>query len=379
MISVADYAREARRALPRMLGDFVDGGSLSETTLRRNRDGFGAWWLRSRSFSASAECDLSTKIFGTDLRVPIMIAPTGASGMLWPKGEAEVALAASQFGIAMSVSAGSILDMEEIASAAPGVKWLQIFLYKDRGLTAEFVRRAKEAGYQAICVTTDAPVHGIRERDIRNGFTIDRCISARTAVDALLHLGWWMRMARAPKLELGNFRERSTGGMTDMASYIASVLDPDVTWDDLSWLRAQWDGPLVVKGILHPQDARECIERGADGIQVSNHGGRQLDCTLATIDALPAIVTAVDNRVPIFIDGGITRGTDVIKALALGASACLIGRAHLWGLAVDGRNGVLRILEILEAEMRSAMTIGGWKSLADLGRASVVRLDQLNS
>ncbi|MFW6076803.1 MAG: alpha-hydroxy acid oxidase, partial [Hyphomicrobiales bacterium] len=329
LLTVEDYRVAAKKALPRMLYDFVRGGAIDERTLRRNNDGFGDWWLRSRSFRSTADVSMHCELFGTRARLPVMLAPTGASGLLWPNGEAEAARAAAGRGTVLHVSAGSILSMEDIAAASSGPKWLQIFLYKDRGLTLEFLSRARAAGYQAISVTTDAPVHGRRERDSRNGFAIDRKLSFGTLVDAALHYRWWLRMAGTPRFSMKNFEGRATGNMADMAGYIASVLDPDATWDDFSWLRDQWDGPLVVKGILHPQDALEAVRRGADAVQVSNHGGRQLDGTLASIDALPAVADAVGDRVPVLLDGGISRGGDVLKAIALGATACVIGRAYL--------------------------------------------------
>jgi L-lactate dehydrogenase (cytochrome) len=374
LLTVEDYRIAAKRVLPRMLYDFVRGGAVDERTMRRNSDGYDDWWLRSRSFRSTTGVTMDCELFGTRARLPVMLAPTGASGLLWPNGEAEAARAAADRGTVVQVSAGSILSMEEIAAASGGPKWLQIFLYKDRGLTLEFLSRARSAGYQAISVTTDAPVHGRRERDSRNGFAIDRKLSFGTLIDAALHYRWWLRMAGMPRFSMKNFQGRATGNMADMASYIASVLDPDVTWDDFSWLRGQWDGPLIVKGILHPQDALEAVRRGADAVQVSNHGGRQLDGALASIDALPAVADVVGTSVPVLLDGGISRGGDILKAIALGATSCIIGRAYLWGLAVAGRRGVEAVLDILEAEMRNAMTIGGWRSLVDLGRDSVTRL-----
>ena len=378
LLGVADYRKAARRELPKVLYDFVAGGASNEATLRRNTDGFEEWWLRGRAFRSADKIDLSVELLGSRLELPVLTAPTGASGMLWPSGEAETAKATAAAGTVMEVSAGSIQSMEEIAAASSGPKWLQLFLYRDRGLTSEFLSRAKAAGYTAICVTTDCPVHGMRERDVRNGFTIDRRLSAHSLLDAAFHIRWWLRMMGTPKASLKNFEGRSTGGIADMAGYIASVLDPSVTWDDLSWLRAQWEGPLIVKGIVDPADARLAIERGADCIQVSNHGGRQLDASLSTIDALPDVVDACEGRVPVILDGGVSRGTDVMKAIALGAAACLIGRSHLWGLSVAGSKGVEAVLDILATEMRNAMTIGGWRTLAELDRTSVRRVKEFN-
>ncbi|MBJ3776733.1 alpha-hydroxy-acid oxidizing protein [Acuticoccus sp. 2012] len=369
-----DYRSMARRVLPRMLYDFVDGGALDERTSARNREGFASWWLRGRSFRSSSEIDTSLTLLGTPCSMPVLTAPTGASGLLWPHGEEATAAAAASRGIIMEVSAGSLAPMEEIAAASSGPKWLQLFLYKDRGLTLEFLQRAKAAGYTAVCVTTDCPVHGRRERDERNGFTINQTLGLTTILDAAFHWRWWRRMAGSGRFSMRNFEGRATGGMSDMAAYIASVLDPSVGWDDLSWLRTNWDGPLVVKGICDPDDADEAIARGADAIQISNHGGRQLDGTLASIDALPGVAERVAGRVPVLLDGGVRRGTDVMKALALGATACVIGRSHLWGLAVNGQAGVEAVLDIIRAELVNAMTIGGWASLDALDHTAVRRL-----
>ncbi|CAN5659496.1 alpha-hydroxy acid oxidase [soil metagenome] len=372
--SIESLRIQARRRLPRMLYDFVDGGAGEELTLARNSGGFNDWWLRSRAFSSTSERDLSVDVFGSRISMPLMIAPTGASGLLWPHGEAEVAKAAARAGTLMSVSAGATMTMEDVAAAAVGPKWLQLFIYKDKGLTKEFVDRAAAAGYDGIVVTVDAPVHGRRRRDIRNGFTMNPQITLGNIVDAAMHMGWWRRMAKTPRVSMRNFEGRAAGGMADMAAYIASVLQPEARWDDLSWLRGQWRGPLIIKGILHPADAREAVDRGIDGIQVSNHGGRQLDTTLSAIDALPGVVDAVAGRVPVFLDGGIGSGSQVVKAVALGARACLIGRAHLWGLAIGGQAGVARSLEILREEIDNVMAIGGWSHMGHLNRDCLTRL-----
>jgi L-lactate dehydrogenase (cytochrome) len=207
----------------------------------------------------------------------------------------------------------------------------------------------------------------------RNGFAIDQRLTMATMLDAAIHYKWWLRMIGQPRFGMANFASRTEADMNDMASYIANVLNPAITWDDLSWLRSEWDGFLVVKGILDPRDACEAIKRGADAIQISNHGGRQLDSTLACIDALPAVADAVEKRVRILLDGGIDRGASVLKAIALGADACVIGRSHLWGLAVAGGDGVSAVLNVLKVEITNAMTIGGWKSLSELDRSSITR------
>lgn len=374
LISIEDYRLAAKKILPKVLCDFVSGSALDGRTEMRNRAGFDEWWLRSRNFASTANPDISLDLLGHRIDTPVLIAPTGCSGLLWPGGEALTAAAATRANTIMQVSAGSILSMEDIAAGGIGPKWLQIFLYRDRGLTREFINRARNAGYSGIMVTTDAPVHGRREQDYRNGFAIDQRLSFKNLLDVIWHYRWWWRMVSHPRFSMANFARRSDGNMNDMASYIASVLDPNVTWDDLSWLRSEWDGALILKGVLDPRDACEAIARGIDAIQVSNHGGRQLDGALSCIDALPGIADVVQGRVPILLDGGIDRGTSVLKAVALGASACVIGRSHLWGLAVAGGCGVGAILDVLKAEIENAMIIGGWKSLAELDHQSVMRI-----
>ncbi|GGA82263.1 alpha-hydroxy-acid oxidizing enzyme [Nitratireductor aestuarii] len=377
LVNIEDYRKAAKRTLPRVLYDFAAGSALDGQTFKRNRSGFDDLWLRARSFASTSAPDVSVELGGHRIDLPVLIAPTGCSGLLWPRGEAEAAGAASRANTIMEVSAGSILSMEDIAAGGIGPKWLQIFLYRDRGLTKEFISRAKAAGYSGIVVTTDAPTHGRREQDYRNGFAIDQRLTLSTMLDAAIHYKWLLRMAAQPRFGMANFASRSDGDMNDMASYIASVLNPDITWDDFSWLRSQWDGFLVAKGILNPADAREAIARGVDAIQISNHGGRQLDSTLASIDSLPAVADAVEKRVPILLDGGINRGTSILKAIALGADACLIGRSHLWGMAVAGGEGVSAVLDILKTEIINAMTIGGWKSLAELDRNSITYTQDL--
>jgi isopentenyl diphosphate isomerase/L-lactate dehydrogenase-like FMN-dependent dehydrogenase len=373
-LTIDDLRREARARLPRMIFDFADGGAGDEATLRANYDRFNAYALLGRALEDVSRRDQSVTLFGHRYALPVFVAPTGSSGLLWPHGEAEVARACAALDTVMIVSAGATLSIEEIAAAASGPKWLQLFIYRDRSITKEFADRARAANYQALCLTVDCPLLGHRERDTRNGFTINPRITVSGALDALVHARWWSRMLRAPRLTFRNFERHGGSGIVSMAQYISNLIDPAVQWKDVEWLRTVWNGPLLLKGIMRGADARRACDLGCDAILVSNHGGRQLDHTIATIDALSDVVAAVDGRVPVLLDGGIRRGTDVLKAVALGASAVAVGRAHLWGLAVGGAEGVRYALDILRAEIDLAMAIGGWNRLADVDREAVRRL-----
>jgi len=277
----------------------------------------------------------------------------------------------------MALSAGATLSIEEVAAAATGAKWLQIFIYRDRGITRDFAERAKAAGYEALVLTIDCPVLGRRERDIRNGFTINPRLTVSTIADAALHAGWWFRMLRTPKVTFKNFEPYGAKSVVDMARYISTLIDPAVSWADVEWLRTIWDGPLILKGVLQAEDAIRAVKLGCNGIEVSNHGGRQFDVTIGAVEALEEVVDAVDGAVPVLLDGGVRRGSDVLKAIALGATAVLIGRSHLWGLAIAGEAGVRRALALLKAEIDLAMAIGGWCSLGDIGRESLRRIESV--
>jgi isopentenyl diphosphate isomerase/L-lactate dehydrogenase-like FMN-dependent dehydrogenase len=370
-LNVDDLRQLARKRLPRMMFDFVDGGSGDEATLQRNSRAYNHYALVGRALEDVSVRDQSITLFGDRLTMPVLVAPTGSSGLLWPRGEAEVARACAKVGTVMSVSAGATLSIEEVAAAAPGPKWLQVFIYRDRAITEEFAQRAAAAGYKALCLTVDCPLLGRRERDIRNGFTINPHLGLAGGLDLLLHPSWLLGLLKTPRITFSNFERHGGRSIVDMAKYIESLIDPAVTWKDLAWLRSIWKGPLIVKGITRPEDASRAVDIGCDAIQVSNHGGRQLDQATATLDSLPQVVRAVGERVPVLIDGGIRRGTDVIKAIALGATATLIGRAHLWGLAVAGARGVEHALNLLRNEIDLAMAIGGWKSLGAIDSTAI--------
>jgi L-lactate dehydrogenase (cytochrome)/(S)-mandelate dehydrogenase len=363
--------RVARQKLPRVVFDFVDGGAEDELALRRNEAAFADTILLPRPLNGTTTRDQSVELFGERLHGPVLIGPTGLAGMLWPRGEAASARAAAAAGTVYTMSHGSTVSIEDLSSEVSGNLWMQVFMYRDRGLTRAFAERAHGAGYKALVLTIDNQVLGWRERDLRNGFTIPPQWRAGNLLDMALHAGWLLRMASTPRFTLINYKGDGKSDVVSLGRRITSLLDPAAAWKDVEWLRGVWDRPLLLKGILHPEEARRAVALGVDGIIVSNHGGRQMDATPASLAVLPAVVEAVGGRVPVLIDGGVRRGSDVLKAIALGATACLIGRPQLWGLAVAGEAGVARVLELLHGEIDRTMALGGWDKLADVDRSAL--------
>ena len=362
--SVASLRALARNRLPRMVFDMVDGGAGNEITMRRNEQALAEIEFVPKLLAGAPGRDQSVEIFGVQLPSPVIIGPTGLAGLLWPNAELAAARAAARFGAIYSTSHASTATIEEIGAATPGPKWMQVFLYKDRGLTAEFAARAASAGYKALILTVDNQVVAGRDRDARNGLSFPLRWGPRSLVDFASRPGWLIRMAKTPSPTFVNYGERTAIGA--FGPLMAEQLDPAVNWSDVDWLRKQWRGPLVIKGLLHPDEAREAVRRGADAVIVSNHGGRQLDGAIASISALPGIVEAVGGAAPVMIDGGFRRGIDVVKALALGARAVLIGRPHLWGVACAGEEGVYWVLELFRREIDRALALGGWDGVARL-------------
>ena len=369
--SVARLRALAQKRLPRMLFDMVDGGAGDEITMRRNEAALAEIALLPKVLAGAPKRDQTVELLGVKLTAPVVIGPTGMTGFLWPHGELAEARAAARFGTIYCASHASTATMEAIAAAASGPKWMQVFLYKDRGLTAEFAARAQAAGYKALILTVDNQVVAGRDRDMKNGLSFPLRWSARSLADLILHPRWLLSMRETPSPSFANYAKRAWGG--GFGPLMVEQLDPDVGWRDVDRLRKQWTGPLVIKGLLHPEEAREAERRGADALVVSNHGGRQLDGAAATIAALPAIVEAIGGRTPVLVDGGFRRGVDVIKAIALGARAVLIGRPHLWGVACAGEEGVYWALELFRREIDRAMALGGWDSLAKLDRNAIFR------
>jgi len=361
----------AKKTLPQPVFDFADGGAEDELTLQANESAYDDYALVPRPLRSAASRDQSIDLFGRRLSQPVIIGPTGLSGLFHPDGERGAARAAANRGAAFCLSHGSVCTLEELADTNVSPRWMQVFIYTDRSFTVELVERAQRANYDALVLTIDNQLVGQRERDLRNGFTIPPRFSIADTVAMASRLRWLLRMRKhLPDITFGNYqRFTESNSLSSIAALMPQLLDPSMSWEDVSWLRNIWQGPLIIKGILHPDDARKAIDLGADALIISNHGGRQLDGAIATAHALPPIADAVEKRIPLLLDGGVRRGRDVLIALALGATACLIARPQLWGLAVAGQEGVEHVLDIYRNELDRAMGLCGLQSIAEVDRS----------
>jgi 4-hydroxymandelate oxidase len=353
-INLQDYELLAEALIPPSAWDYYRSGSNDEITLRANCSAFGRIRLRPRMLVDVSTCSLATSVQGIPISMPVMIAPLAYQCLACPEGECETVRAAGQAETLMVASTMSTRSLEDIARAASGPLWFQLYVYRDRSISESLVRRAEAAGYHALVLTVDTPRLGSRERDLRNGFSLPP------------HL----RMANFIDDESSDVSQRKLGASA-IAVHAAATFDASLTWEALTWLRGVTSLPVLVKGILTAEDAALAVEHGANGIIVSNHGGRQLDSAPATIEALPEVVDAVAGRCEVYLDGGIRRGTDVLKALGVGARAVLVGRPILWGLAVDGAAGVHHVLELLRAELELAMVLSGRPNMASIDRSLV--------
>lgn len=356
LISIRDFESVAREKLSVMAYDYYRGGSFDEITLAENDAAYDRIRLYHRVLRDVSQRDLSTDVLGSHISMPVLVAPTAFHQLAHPDGERATARAAAAAGTIMTLSTLSNCSVEDVAASADGPLWFQLYVYRDREATRGLVERAEAAGCTALVLTVDAQVWPTRERDVRNRF----------------HLPPGLQIANLLPTGLDEIhRSDSDSGL---AHYVVSLFDPTLDWSDLAWLAGISTLPVLIKGIVHPEDARLAVEHGAAGVIVSNHGGRQLDTSVATIAALPAVAEAVAGRIPILVDGGVRRGTDVLKALALGARAVLVGRPILWGLAANGEEGVARILEILRAEFDVALGLCGCRSCAEVDRDLVAGL-----
>jgi L-lactate dehydrogenase (cytochrome) len=366
--SVADLRLLARRRAPRAVFDYTDGAAGDEIGLRRSRQAFGRVEFRSRVLRDVSDVDPTTTILGRPSALPLVFAPTGFTRMMHTEGEPAVARVAGRAGIPYALSTMGTTSIEDLAAASPDARlWFQLYLWRDREASRDFVERARSAGYEALVLTVDTPVPGARLRDVRNGLTIPPSLSVRTFAEGALHPAWWFDLLTTEPLEFASL-SRSEGTVAEL---VARMFDPALTMSDLSWLRSVWPGSLVVKGIQHVDDARAVVDAGADAVVVSNHGGRQLDRAPVPLEALADVVDAVGDRAEVYVDGGILSGSDLVAAVALGARAGLVGRAYLYGLMAGGERGVQRAWDILHAEVVTTLALLGVTRVEDLSRDHV--------
>lgn len=367
--TIAELRAAARRRLPGVVFDFVDGGAGDEVTLRRNIAALRAVELRPRVLVDVSGVETATTVLGEPVSLPLLGAPMGLTGLLHPAGEVALARGVHEAGSVSVLAAMASCPVEEVTAATSGPTWFQMYLWRDRGMLTDLLARVAAAGVRVLVVTVDVPVAGNRDRDRRNGFSVPPRVTLRSLSEGVLHPRWSYGFVRQPRIGWGNLPGSGGAGGGSAASLSTRTnqqFDPGATWADLTWFRENWAGQLVVKGILGHDDARRAVDLGAGAVVVSNHGGRQLDGAPATISALPAVADAVGGDAEVYLDGGIRRGADIVKALALGARACLAGRALAYGLAAAGQPGVRRAVEILHTELRTVLALAGCPSVHDL-------------
>jgi L-lactate dehydrogenase (cytochrome) len=370
MTCIEDMRLQARRRVPRMFFDYADRGSYAEETLRINRTDLERIKLRQRVLVDVAQRDLRTTIVGEPASLPVALAPIGLCGMQWGDGEILACRAAQAAGIPFCLSTMSICAIEDVAAAVERPFWFQLYVMKDRGFVREMIERAIAARCSALVLTVDLQVLGQRHCDLRNGMTVPPEIRVRNLLDIATKPGWAVSILRGKRKTFGNLAGHVRGmeGVRSLAQWIAGQFDPSLSWKDIEWIRDLWPGTLVLKGLLDVEDAKRAAKTGATALVVSNHGGRQLDGAMSSIAALPRIVDAVGSEIEIMFDGGIRSGQDVMRALALGARSCMIGRAYLYGLGAGGQAGVTRAIEILRNELDVTMALTGTACVEDIGR-----------
>ena len=372
--SIADLRELARRRIPRAIFDYADRGSYDEVTFGRNLSDFAAIKLRQRVMVDVSKQQLSTTVLGEDWTIPVGIGPTGLTGLFHANGEMLGARAAQTFGVPFCLSTLSICSIEDVRSVTQKPFWFQVYLMRDRGFNVELLERAKAANCSAIMLTVDMPVQGLRRRDAKNGLSIPPRLTLQNALEVAMKPGWALKVLTGKRRSFGNLEGRMAegAGLKTLAERIAQQFDPTVTWKDLAWLRQQWPRKIIVKGILDAEDARLAVEHGVDAMVVSNHGGRQLDGARSTISALPEVVNAVAGRAEILLDGGVRTGQDVLKALALGAKGCLMGKAFLYALAACGEAGVALALDIIRKELAVSLALTGANDVRKVTRDILV-------
>ena len=355
---------------PRMFYDYVDSGSWTESTYRANNSAFMDYKFRQRVLVDVDNRSLKSKMLGQDVSMPVALAPVGLTGMQWVNGEIQAARAAEEFGVPFCLSTMSICSIEDVANSVHQPFWFQLYVMRDRDYIKRLILRAKAAGCSALILTVDLQIMGQRHKDIKNGLSTPPKLTPKTIFNIAKHPGWAIRMLGAKRFTFGNVVGHVEGvdKLSTLSQWSAEQLDPTLSWQDVAWVKEVWKGPLVIKGIMDAEDAEEAVKAGVDGIVVSNHGGRQLDGAPAAIDMLEEIVNAVGNRVEIWMDSGIRSGQDILKALALGATGTLIGRAYQHGLGAMGQAGVTKSLEILQRELDLTMAFCGVRDIKDVSR-----------
>lgn len=374
-----DYREAARRRLPPFLFHYIDGGAYAEYTLKRNVEDLSEIALRQRVLNDMSSLSLETRLFNETLSMPVALSPVGLTGMYARRGEVQAAVAADKKGIPFTLSTVSVCPIEEVTPAIKRPMWFQLYVLRDRGFMRNALERAKAAGCSTLVFTVDMPVPGARYRDAHSGMSGPNA-AMRRYLQAVTHPQWaWDVGLLGRPHDLGNISKYlgKPTGLEDYIGWLGANFDPSISWKDLEWIREFWDGPMVIKGILDPEDAKDAVRFGADGIVVSNHGGRQLDGVMSSARALPAIADAVKGDLTILADSGIRNGLDVVRMLALGADSVMLGRAFIYALAAAGGQGVSNLLELIDKEMRVAMTLTGAKSIADINADCLVQVNKL--
>lgn len=374
-----DYREAARRRLPPFLFHYIDGGAYAEYTLKRNVEDLSQIALRQRVLNDMSSLSLETKLFNETLSMPVALSPVGLTGMYARRGEVQAAVAADKKGIPFTLSTVSVCPIEEVTPAIKRPMWFQLYVLRDRGFMRNALERAKAAGCSTLIFTVDMPVPGARYRDAHSGMSGPNA-AMRRYLQAVTHPQWaWDVGLLGRPHDLGNISKYlgKPTGLEDYIGWLGNNFDPSISWKDLEWIREFWDGPMVIKGILDPEDAKDAVRFGADGIVVSNHGGRQLDGVMSSARALPAIADAVKGDLTILADSGIRNGLDVVRMLALGADSVMLGRAFIYALAAAGGQGVSNLLELIDKEMRVAMTLTGAKSIAEINADCLVQVNKL--
>jgi L-lactate dehydrogenase (cytochrome) len=368
--SVEDLRRIAKRRLPRGIFDYIDGGAEDERALYRASAAFADIELRPRVLRDVSSVDLSSELFGRRLPMPLVLSPTGFTRIAHSQGELAVARAAARAGLPYSLSTMGTRSIEDVAAVSDGPKWFQVYTWKDRGLVKDMVGRAADAGYEALWLTVDTAVLGRRERDVRRGYTLPPKLGPGTLVDGILHPAWTLDFLRSEPITFANVvgrHEEDGTTAVSLADHVNRQFDQALSWSDVEWLMSVWDGPLVLKGIQTVEDAKQAVSVGVAGIGLSNHGGRQLDDAPAPVELIEPVVQEVQGQVAVICDGGVRRGSDIVKALALGADACSVGRAYLYGLGAAGERGVDHVLGLLRAGMERTMALTGCTAVDAIG------------